>query len=145
MQAEDIQVGLVGHDVVSGASRVANGQAITLHQAAELFLGEELKSLSGKEQGVLPTESLEHQDSRDPAVVAEAAGPNYALMVWQKAGRSQRDEDGRLYGETGQGEEIQRDAGPYVVARRLVAARQTESDHLRRQRQGQPHPRGARR
>lgn len=113
MQVEDVQVGPVGHDVVFGASQVANGQAITLHQAAELFLGEELKSLSSREQGVLqalPTESLEHQDSCDPAVAAEAAGPNYGLMVWQKAGRSQRDEAGRLYGETGQGEEIQRDA-----------------------------------
>jgi hypothetical protein len=113
MPAEEVQVGPVGHDVVFGASQVANGQAITLHEAAELFLEEELKSLAGKEQGVpqaLPTESLEHQDSPDPAVAADAAGSNYALMVWQKAGRSQRDEDGRLYGETGQGEEIQRDA-----------------------------------
>ena len=113
MQAEDVPVGPVGHDAVFGASQVADGQAITLHQAAELFLGEELKSLSGKEQGALqalPTESLGHQDSRDPAVAAESAGPSYALLVWQKAGRSQRDEDGRLYGETGQGEEIQRDA-----------------------------------
>jgi len=94
------------------ASQLANRQAITLHQTAELFLGEELKSLSG-EQSVLqalPAESPEHQDSRDAAVAGETAGPNYALMVWQKAGRSQRDEDGRLYGETGQGEEIQRDA-----------------------------------
>ena len=113
MQAEDVQVGPAAHDVAFGVSQAVNGQAITPHQATELFLGEELKSLSGKEQGALQafsTESVEHQDSRDPAVAAEAAGPNYALMVWQKAGRSQRDEDGRLYGETGQGEEIQRDA-----------------------------------
>lgn len=113
MQAEDVQVGPVGHHMVFGASQVAHGQAIMRHQAAELFLGEELKSLSGKEQGVQqasPTESVEHHDSPDQVDAAEAAGLNYALMVWQKAGRSQRDEDGRLYGETGQGEEIQRDA-----------------------------------
>jgi hypothetical protein len=112
MQADDIQAGPLGHDAVLGASQVADGQAITVRQAAELFLGEELKSLSGREQGTvqaLVPESLERQDS-PPAVAAESAGPDYALLVWQKAGRSQRDEDGRLYGETDQGEEIQRDA-----------------------------------
>jgi hypothetical protein len=112
VQAGDVQIGPVRHDVVLGASQVADGQAIALHQAAELFLREELKSLSSKEQGVLqalPTQPR-HKDSRGPEGAAEAAGPNYALMVWQKAGRSQRDEDGRLYGDTGRGEEVQRDA-----------------------------------
>jgi hypothetical protein len=112
VEAGGIQAGPAGHDAVPGSSRVAGGQAITLPPAAELFLGEE-KILSGKEQRALqapPAESPGRQDSRDPAVSAESAGPDYALLVWQKAGRSQRDEDGRLYGETGQGEEIQRDA-----------------------------------
>jgi hypothetical protein len=113
VQAEDIRVGPTRHEVVFGASQVANGQAITQDQAAGLFLREELKSLLGKEQDVLqalPMESLEERDPSDPAVAAEPAGPNYALMVWRGAGRSRHDEDGRLYGDTGQGEEIQRDA-----------------------------------
>lgn len=99
--------------VVSETRGNGDGRAITLHQAAKWFPGTELESLSGMVQGApqpLPAEPLEHQDSREPAIVAETAGPNYALMVWRKAGRSQYDEDGRLYGETCQGEDIQRDA-----------------------------------
>lgn len=75
------------------------GGAITLHQAAGWFPGEELESLL-----------VEQQDSRETAVAAKAPGPSYALLVWRKAGRVQRDWDGRLYGETDQGEDAQLDA-----------------------------------
>lgn len=40
-------------------------------------------------------------------LTAEPTGPNYALMIWRGAGRARRDLDGRLYGDTGQGEDVQ--------------------------------------
>jgi hypothetical protein len=89
-----------------------NGRAITLYQAANWF-PEGLKRLSGKPQATpqaLPAEPLEYKDSPEPAILAEAAGPNYALLIWKKKGNVQRDEDGRLYGETGQGEHSQIEA-----------------------------------
>jgi Trypsin-like peptidase domain len=89
------------------------GGAITLHQAVGLFPDEELNSLSAEAPGnseVLPTKSPERQNSREPTVAAEATGSKCALMVWQKAGHVQRDWDGRLYGDTGQGEDVQLDA-----------------------------------
>jgi hypothetical protein len=98
--------------VVSEARKNGDGRGITLYQAAEWFPGEELKGLSGKAQGTaaLPVVRTEHEDSRESSVAAEAAGSNYALMVWQKAGHVQRDWDGRLFGETRQGEDVQLDA-----------------------------------
>lgn len=99
--------------VVSETRGNGDGRAITLHRAAKWFPGEELESLPGMTQGTpqaSPFEPLEHQNIREPTAATEARGPYYALMTWRGDGRVQRDEDGRLYGETGQGEEIQREA-----------------------------------
>lgn len=37
----------------------------------------------------------------------EATWPSYALMLWRNAGHARRDLDDRLYGDTGQGEDVQ--------------------------------------
>ena len=41
---------------------------------------------------------------------APVTGSTYALMVWRKTGHVQLDYNGRLYGETGEGENVQLDA-----------------------------------
>jgi hypothetical protein len=88
--------------VVAIVSAVANqsggGRAITLHQAADWFPEEALKSLWAEAPGI------------PEAVSAEPAERNYALLVWRKAARAQRDLDGRQYGETGGDEDVQLDA-----------------------------------
>jgi hypothetical protein len=42
-----------------------------------------------------------------PETPGEATWPSYALMLWRNAGRARRDSYDRLYGDTGQGEDVQ--------------------------------------
>jgi DNA (cytosine-5)-methyltransferase 1 len=42
-----------------------------------------------------------------PTVAAEQLGRNWALLIWRRAGRVRSDLDGRLFGDTGQGEDVQ--------------------------------------
>jgi hypothetical protein len=99
--------------VVSQANGEGNGRAITLYQAAEWFPGESLKSPVADVPSLpqaAPSEPPEPGDFREPVAPTEPTGPNYALMIWQKSRNVQQDTDGRLYGKTGQSEDVQLDA-----------------------------------
>jgi hypothetical protein len=70
------------------------------HSAAFVFArNAALPSMSAQPSAV--------SEMAQPAQGAEQAGPNYVLMVWRRAGRLWSDLNDRLFGETGQGEDVQ--------------------------------------